>query len=160
MKPIYAEKPLSRDGNDRDIRPRKRARSVTVNLAESPLGWLRVRGLVSDRQFVAGEQIRRDYETALLGARVTMQWDTISLDGYKRGAADHGAATHVQIAAKQRFEKAVAAAGPGLSDVLWRVVCAGEAMPIAEKALGWPARAGRLVLTFALDRVADYYCVP
>jgi hypothetical protein len=22
---------------------------------------------------------------------------------------------------------------------------------------GWPARAGKLVLTFALDRVADYY---
>jgi hypothetical protein len=27
----------------------------------------------------------------------------------------------------------------------------------AETALGWPARAGRLVLTFALDRIADYY---
>jgi hypothetical protein len=27
----------------------------------------------------------------------------------------------------------------------------------AETALGWPARAGKLVLSFALDRVADYY---
>jgi hypothetical protein len=27
----------------------------------------------------------------------------------------------------------------------------------AETALGWPARAGRLVLGIALDRVADYY---
>jgi hypothetical protein len=29
----------------------------------------------------------------------------------------------------------------------------------AESALGWPARAGKLVLTFALDRVANYYRV-
>ena len=30
----------------------------------------------------------------------------------------------------------------------------------AETALGWPARAGKLVLRFALDRVADYYRIP
>jgi Domain of unknown function (DUF6456) len=38
-------------------------------------------------------------------------------------------------------------------------VCAGEGMRDAETALGWPARAGKLVLAFALDRVADYYRV-
>ena len=48
-------------------------------------------------------------------------------------------------------------AGPGLSDILWRIVCAGEGMRDAETALGWPARAGRLVLTLALDRLALYY---
>jgi hypothetical protein len=30
----------------------------------------------------------------------------------------------------------------------------------AETALGWPARAGKLVLKMALDRVADYYRLP
>jgi hypothetical protein len=30
----------------------------------------------------------------------------------------------------------------------------------AETALGWPARAGKLVLTLALDRVSDYYRIP
>ena len=44
-----------------------------------------------------------------------------------------------------------------MADILWRVVCSGEGMREAESALGWPARAGKLVLTFALDRVADYY---
>jgi hypothetical protein len=44
-----------------------------------------------------------------------------------------------------------------MSDILWRVVCAGEGMRDAETALGWPARAGKLVLKMALDRVATFY---
>jgi len=40
---------------------------------------------------------------------------------------------------------------------LWRVVCSGETLPVAEKALQWPARSGKLVLKLALDRVADFY---
>ena len=59
-----------------------------------------------------------------------------------------------QIDAHRRFHAAIDAAGPGLSDILWRVVCAGEGMRQAETALGWPARAGKLVL-IALDRIAD-----
>ena len=65
-----------------------------------------------------------------------------------------------QIDAKRRFHAAVDAAGPGLADILWRVVCAGEGMRDAESALGWPARAGKLVLTLALDRVASHYRMP
>ena len=48
-------------------------------------------------------------------------------------------------------------AGAGLSDILWRIVCAGEGMRDAESALGWPARSGKVVLGLALDRVADHY---
>lgn len=62
-----------------------------------------------------------------------------------------------QLDSRPRFEAAVASAGPGLADILWRVVCAGEGMRDAETALGWPARAGKLVLGLGLDRVADYY---
>lgn len=65
-----------------------------------------------------------------------------------------------QLDARRRFESAVGAAGAGLADILWRVVCAGDGMRDAERALGWPARAGKLVLTIALDRVADHYRMP
>jgi hypothetical protein len=108
---------------------------------------------VNARQFEAGERLRGDYETASLAPRVTMRW-AARVDGGGGYALDP---TLAQIAAKRRFDVALAAAGAGLADILWRVVCAGEGMPVAEKALGWPARAGRLVLTFALDRVADHY---
>ena len=135
----------------------RRGRSVTVNIAESPLGWLRARGLVSARQFEAGERLRGDYERASPGPSVTMRWGGAGVDGGGRDSLDP---TTAQIAAKARFHAAVDAAGPGLADIAWRVVCAGEALPAAEKALQWPARAGRVVLTLALDRVADHYRLP
>jgi hypothetical protein len=127
-------------------------RRVTVNLAESPLAWLAARGLVSTRQVEAGERLRADYERACLGPSVTMRW-TPRVDG-GGGAVDP---TTAQLSAKRRFDAAVTAVGPGLNDVLWRVVCAGEPMAAAEKALGWPARAGRVVLGLALDRLGDHY---
>ena len=60
-------------------------------------------------------------------------------------------------AANEAAHEAIDAAGPRLADILWRVVCSGEGMRDAKTALGWPARAGKLVLTLALDRVATYY---
>jgi hypothetical protein len=88
-----------------------------------------------------------------------MRWDAPPPGRSARGAPDHEAPTLVQIGARRRFDAAVAAVGDGLTDVLWRVVCAGEGMRDAERALGWPARAGRVVLTIALDRLADHYRV-
>jgi hypothetical protein len=127
-------------------------RRVQVNLREAPLGWLASRGLVSARQLAAGERLRGDYERAGMAPGVTMRWEA-RVDG-GGGTVEPGA---TRIAAKRRFDAAMAAAGPGLKDVAWRVVCAGEGLPTAERALGWPARAGRLVLLLALDRVADHY---
>ena len=132
-------------------------RSVTINLAESPLGWLFSRDLVSRRQFDAGERLRADWERAQLAPRVTMAWDAAPVSrgrGVSAAAPDLNGA---QLDAKRRFDSAITAAGPGLADILWRIVCAGEGMREAESALGWPARAGRVVLTLALDRVADFY---
>jgi hypothetical protein len=40
---------------------------------------------------------------------------------------------------------------------LWRVVCEGEGVTEAERELGWPARAAKLVLGMALTRLADHY---
>ena len=144
------------DANGVTNRPGGRGRSVTVNLRESPLGWLAARGLVTARQSEAGERLRADYERAQLAPGVTMRWGATRVDGGSE-ALDP---TTAQIAAKRRFHAALDAAGAGLQDVLWRVVCAGEGLPAAEKALGWPARAGRVVLTLALDRVASHYGLP
>jgi len=133
--------------------PRRGRRAVTVNLAESPLTWLHARGHLSDRQRDAGERLRADWERAELAPSITMRWNPVRVSGGDRCLEPR----ERQIAARKRFDEALAAAGPGLSDILWRVVCAGEGLPEAERALAWPVRSGKLVLKLALDRVAGFY---
>jgi hypothetical protein len=153
MRRMLEERELTSEGPS--MRPARRGgRSVSVNVAESPLTWLHARGHLSDRQLVAGERLRADWERAELAPSVTMRWDPVRVqDSGDRGLTEG----ERQLAAKARFDGAVRAAGPGLADVLWRVVCAGETLPDTERALAWPARSGKLVLKLALDRVAEFY---
>jgi hypothetical protein len=153
MKQHLVERELTSEGPRRCGGVAPRRRSVTVNLAESPIGWLHARGHLDDRLFAAGERLRADYERAQLGPSVTMRWEPVRI----RGTNDNGLApSERQIAARQRFGGAIAAAGKGLEDILWRVVCACETVTTAEKELEWPARSGKLVLRIALERVADF----
>lgn len=155
-KRLLEERPIGDDKLDGGVKKRP-ARSVTVNMVESPLGWLRARGHISERQYDAGEQLLLDWERSQLAPSVTMRWDPAPVSHGRGGRRSDLQPAESQLRARERFDAAVASAGPGLSDILWRVVCAGEGMRDAETALGWPARAGKVVLTLALDRVADYY---
>jgi hypothetical protein len=154
---ILVEQAIGRDGEVVRRSRRRAVRSVTVNMVESPLGWLFSRGKLTRRQFDAGEQLRSDWERGGLASKVTMQWDAAPVERPRGGSGGRAELIGAQIDARDRFDAAVDAAGPGLSDILWRVVCSGEGMREAETALGWPARAGKLVLCLALDRVADFY---
>jgi len=157
MKRQLVERELTPEGPRRSAaKPggRRLTRSVTVNLAESPLVWLHARGHLTERLLDAGEALRTDYERAQLSASITMRWDAVRVKSTgERGLAP----SERQVAARQRFDGAIKAAGRGLEDILWRVVCGGEALPEAEKTLGWPARSGKLVLRIALERVAEFY---
>ncbi|MCK0128735.1 DUF6456 domain-containing protein [Erythrobacter sp. F6033] len=148
------ERELTSEGPKRAGAAKGKRRTVTMNVGESPIAWLHSRGHLETRLFEAGEALRRDYERAQLSPNVTMRWDPVRV----KTTGDQGlSATEKQIAAKSRFDAALAEAGSGLEDVLWRVVCAGDGLPDAEKALGWPARSGKLVLKLALERVANFY---
>lgn len=153
MKQHLVERALTSEGPRGKGGAPRRGRSVTVNLAESPLSWLHAHGHIDDRLHAAGELLRRDYERAQLGPAVTMRWDPVRVRGGEGGLSP----TERCLAARERFHNALAQAGRGLEDILWRVVCAGESLPTAEKGLQWPARSGKLVLKLALDRVADFY---
>lgn len=148
------ERELTPEGPRRNGGVARRRRSVTVNIAESPLGWLHAHRHIDDRLFDAGERLRTDYENSQLGPSITMRWDPVRIKG--TGGSDLTPSER-QLAARARFDGALAQAGKGLEDILWRVVCAGETLPVAEKTLKWPARSGKLVLRLALDRVADFY---
>ena len=154
MRHHLVERELTSEGPRRTDATAGKRRTVTVNLAESPIAWLHARGHLDERLFDAGERLRADYERAQLAPSVTMRWDPVRV----KSTGDAGlTAGERQLAAKARFDGALAAAGPGLADVLWRVVCACESLPDAARALEWPARSGKVVLRLALDRVATFY---
>ena len=154
---LLVERPVEGSGRGGACRP---ARSITISMTESPLGWLLSRGHVTQRQYEAGERLRSDWERAQLSPRVTMVWDAAPVARGRGGSSAEPDLNGAQLDAKRRFDHALESAGPGLSDILWRVVCAGDGMREAETALGWPARAGKLVLSLALDRIAAYYRIP
>ena len=60
-------------------------------------------------------------------------------------------------AARQRFSRALAAAGPGLSDLAYEVCCDLVSLETAEARRGRSRRSARVVLMLALDRLAAHY---
>lgn len=137
-----------------------RASAPTLNIAESPLSWLRSRKdrdgrpLISDLQFLAGERLRADFERALMGRRVTMNWDAAGAGGKGYRGSDISDAA---IAAKERYRAALDAVGPELSAILVQVCCLEYGIEQAERVLALPQRSGKAVLGLALTSLARHY---
>jgi hypothetical protein len=153
---LQSEQDISNDHTVLDTRRIKDERGrdcfVVVNTAESPLSLLSRRGLITTVQFEAGEKLRRDFTIAQLSPRMGVDYAApVVRGGYREGL------TETALAARQRFNRAMAAAGPGLSDVLFDVCCVLKGLDHSEKARGWPRASGRIVLALALDRLAAHY---
>lgn len=133
---------------------------AAVNFGETPLGWLaRRRGpdgkpFLDADEFESGERLRADFTYASLTPRLTQHWAEPTGAGRGRVDADPRDA---QIAAKQRFLRALDAVGPGLSDVLVAVCCHLQGLEEAEREFHWPTRSGKVVLKIALGRLAEHY---
>jgi hypothetical protein len=127
---------------------------VVVNAAESPLAALHQRGFVEALQFEAGERLRRDFTLAQLTPRMGVDY------GAPVGRRSHRPETLIAdtaLAARQRFNRAMHAAGPGLSDVLFDVCCYLRGLEECERIRRWPRASARVVLRIALDRLAEHY---
>ncbi len=94
---------------DRSIGAGEAARTVRINAGESPLARLKFRGLVDDVQFAAGEKLRRDFTLGQLTPRMGVDLSAPVMAG---GGA-HDNISDIAIAARQRFNRALAAVGPG-----------------------------------------------
>lgn len=138
------------------------ATRMPVNLAETPLGWLRRRKgrdgrpLISDTQFEAGERLRADFTRAQMMPRTTADW-SLPLAASRRNAGPRLDPGEAALAARERFYRALEAVGPGLADPLVDVCCHLKGLEDAERGYGWPQRAGKVVLAIALDRLAAHY---
>lgn len=136
----------------------------TINVSESPLGWLRQRKshdgspLISAIEFEAGERLRADFWFAQLAPRVTSSWDAMPGSGRQRLAPGTGRdIADTVIAARERVNRALAAVGPELSGILIDVCCFLKGLEQAEREARLPQRSGKVVLQYALRSLARHY---
>lgn len=134
-----------------------------ANLGESPIAWLARRRdgagepWLTLPEIAAAEILREDFTLAGVVGRMTMVWDAGPRARGGRGRGDEPAER--ARAAKARIARALAAVGPGLSEILEQVCFMGSALEAAERGLGLPRRSGKTVLKLALQRLAAHYGV-
>jgi len=104
----------------------------------------------------AAARLETDFEQAHFRPRLT-----VNLDVPPRSAIhDCGVVETLSAAAldaRRRVMDALDAAGPGLKDMLFEAVCLSRGLNEAERALGWPQRAGKAVVRLGLQRLAEHY---
>ena len=144
-----------RPGDHRPPRPQGERAVAGVNVAESPLAWLRSRKLIGAEQFLAGEKLRADYERSRLERRITASWEVPTA---APGAGGRIAEiTDNAIAARQKLQRALDSVGPELSSILVHVCCLASGLEQAERLLELPQRSGKAVLALALTGLARHY---
>ncbi|MBU2982288.1 helix-turn-helix domain-containing protein [Lentibacter algarum] len=103
----------------------------------------------------AGERLREDFELAQIGLGEKPDWDgLIAGETTTTKSADKPLSSEAAMA---RAGAALAELGVGLGDVALRCCCQLEGVETAERALGWSARSGKIVLRIALARLAGHY---
>lgn len=121
---------------------------------------------LSREMVLAGERLREDYELAQIGAQFQADFDEGCIGEareHKEKAAKQGSTigdtkgSDISCAANRRVAVALSALGPGLSDIAMRCCCQLEGLEAAERALGWSARSGKIVLRIALQQLEQHY---
>jgi hypothetical protein len=137
--------------------------SVALNVAESPLAWLRRRKgpdgkpFLDVAQFQAGERLRADFTRAQLMPRITANWDAAVSSGKRAGDGGIAEFTEAVLAARRRVEKAIDAVGPDFGGLLLDFCCFLKGIEEIERARRWPTRSAKLVLQLALNGLARHY---
>ncbi len=126
-----------------------------VDAEESPLAWLARRKLVGEAEFEAGERLRRDLDMGAMLPRVTANWSANVASGAR--SARGGDITDMALAARQRANSALTAAGPDFSGLLVDVCGFLKGLETIEGERGWPRRSGKVVLSLALGALARHY---
>ncbi len=138
--------------------------TVTVDLGESPLAWLRSRKgrdgrpLIDDAAFAAGEKLRSDFTRGQMMPGISASWSATG--GAGRGSGHAGGIadlTDAALAARLRVERALVALGPELSGVVVDFCCFLKGIDRIEGERGWPQRSAKLVLRLGLEALARHY---
>lgn len=113
--------------------PAKKAKAA-MNVREHALAYLRHLGTISEEQYLAGNEFRRNYEAAILGGFKAVDYARIRVDG---GMVADPLTERIQRASKWLGE---ASKEPGVGPVGYSLLCriAGEGETIRNVAVTWP----------------------
>lgn len=113
---------------------------------------------LNDIHVQAGQRLFENFVSSNLQPNVTMNWEKLSSapQPHYTGAKDAGFGERLYIARKQLYE-ALKHVGEDFAVILVEVCLFGNGLEASEKSLGWPARSGKLLLTMALDKLAEYF---
>jgi hypothetical protein len=139
--------------------------AVDIDLAESPLAWLRSRrdksgeAMINAAEFEAGERFRKDYTIAGLVQRTTMNWESFGGPSDRRSSGPGSGLliTEAAMAARTRVNRALTDIGPELGGMLIDVCCHLKGLGDIEREKSWPLRSGKVVLRLALASLARHY---
>lgn len=137
--------------------------ALLVNESESPLGWLARRKdangkpMIDAAQFAAGERLRADFTRAAMTPRIGANLSSPVAHGRRGGGESAAHYSDLVVAAKERLNLALDAAGPEFSGLLLDVCCFLKGLETVEHERGWPRRTSKVVLGLALDRLARHY---
>jgi hypothetical protein len=125
---------------------------MTTNATATPLDAYRHVGIITQRQFDAGNWLRDNWVAAGREPRLTAALDGTRVDGAGGDPGEVGDARDVaRTKAGRRVDKKLKSLGDDAASCVWTVCCMGEG------AEGWAARAGKpghmglVVLRQALD---------
>jgi hypothetical protein len=137
---------------------------VLTNPDESPLAGLQ-RGtrtggkpFLSQSEYDAGERIRSDFTRAMLLPRTSANW-TASVTSGRRSGESNGVETltNSALAARQRFDAALAGLGHDLSGAVADICCFLKGFEQVEMERNWPKRSAKFILKAGLAVLALHY---
>lgn len=130
-----------------------------LNLAESPLQRLATAAAGETTPFLArgqveaGERVRKLFERAQLGPRLTMHYSAAQVAGGRAGGA--GEIGDMAADARQTLARLHTILPRDCADVVLDVCGALKGLQQIETERGWPRRSAKLVLRIGLDRLAE-----
>ncbi|MGC6476548.1 MAG: DUF6456 domain-containing protein [Parvibaculales bacterium] len=152
-----------RQSNDNNFQAQHVLHTYTEsgNLARlhSPIDWLRRHNgagsiLFTEEELSAAERLITDYEISMTPANMSV--DLTRPLSKNKTAQGYELPNHV-LDASRRVDRAFDYIGEDLSDIVKLVCCQNIGFEMAEKKLKWPRRSAKLVLKFALRRLAEFY---
>lgn len=132
------------------------------DLAESPLQRLAASSggqpaFLAPHQVEAGERVRRLFERARLGPRVTMAYDAARTAGRGHGSAVPAELSDMACDARRALAAARAALPDDCAGVVIDVCGFLKGLQTVEQERGWPRRSAKLVLRIGLEHLARHF---